>query len=102
MIKAKPFFRFFSRASWVAPFALAALHVMTTLTGSALLSLAVADGMLTPEEAWDAAHVDEDYQARVWGADDEALGRRARRWDDMEAAARLLRAVPDGAPAAAP
>jgi chaperone required for assembly of F1-ATPase len=79
-----------------APFALAALHVMTTLTGSALLSLAVADGMLTPEEAWDAAHVDEDFQAKVWGADEEALARRARRWADMEAAARLLRAVRDG------
>lgn len=74
-----------------APFALAALHVMTTLTGSALLALAVADGMLTPEEAWRAAHVDEDHQMKVWGADDEALARRARRWTEMEAAAQLLR-----------
>ena len=76
-----------------APFALAALHVMTTLTGSALLALAVADGVLTPQEAWTAAHVDEDFQAKVWGADEEALARRARRWTEMEAAARLLRAV---------
>jgi chaperone required for assembly of F1-ATPase len=82
-----------------APFALAALHVMTTLTGSALLALAVADGVLTPAEAWAAAHVDEDFQARVWGADEEALARRARRWADMEAAALLLRTVrEDGRP----
>jgi chaperone required for assembly of F1-ATPase len=85
-----------------APFALAALHVMTTLTGSALLSLAVADGVLTPEEAWDAAHVDEDFQAKVWGADEEALARRARRWADMEAAAWLFRALRDGEPPQGP
>jgi chaperone required for assembly of F1-ATPase len=76
-----------------APFALAALHVMTTLTGSALLALAVADGVLTPQEAWASAHVDEDFQMKIWGADDEAVARRARRWTEMEAAARLLRAV---------
>ncbi len=80
-------------------FALAALHVMTTLTGSALLALAVAHQALTPEEAWAAAHVDEDFQMKVWGADAQALARRARRWAEMEAAARLLRAV-GGAPGA--
>jgi chaperone required for assembly of F1-ATPase len=76
-----------------APFALAALHVMTTLTGSALLALAVAHGEMTAEEAWSAAHVDEDYQMRLWGADGEALERRARRWSEMAAAARLLETV---------
>src|SRR5271154_5796572 len=40
------------------PAALAALSVMTTLTGSALLALAVARGFLLPEAAWRAAHVD--------------------------------------------
>lgn len=69
------------------PARLAGLHVMTTLTGSALLALAVARGFLTAEAAWAAAHVDEDHQMRLWGADEEALARRARRWDDMKAAA---------------
>jgi len=41
-------------------FSLAALHVLTALTGSALFALAVASGQMTPEEAWEAAHVDED------------------------------------------
>lgn len=50
-----------------APFALAALHVMTTLTGSALLALAVAHGELTPSQAFAAAHVDEDFQMNIWG-----------------------------------
>jgi len=76
-----------------APFALAALHVMTTLTGSVLLALAVAHGVLTPTEAWIAAHVDEDFEKRAWGEDAEALRRRARQWREMEAAARLFHAV---------
>lgn len=76
-----------------APFALAALHVMTTLTGSVLLALGVAHGELTPTEAWVAAHVDEDFEMRAWGEDAEALRRRARQWREMEAAARLFQAV---------
>lgn len=74
-----------------APFRLAALNVMTTLTGSALLALAVMRGRLSPEAAWAAAHVDEVFQELQWGADAEALERRERRWADMEAAARLGR-----------
>jgi chaperone required for assembly of F1-ATPase len=71
-------------------FALASLHVMTTLTGSALLALAVADGRLSAEAAWAVAHVDEDYQISQWGEDAEAAARRARRWAEMQAASRLL------------
>ena len=74
-----------------APFRLAALDVMTTLTGSALLALAVMRGRLTPEDAWAAAHVDELFQESQWGADAEALERRDRRWADMHAAATLGR-----------
>jgi chaperone required for assembly of F1-ATPase len=72
-----------------SPIALAALHVMTTITGSVVLALAVARGRLSAQEAWAAAHLDEDFQMRAWGEDAEALARRARRWIDMEAAARL-------------
>ena len=62
------------------PLSLAGLHVMTTLTGSALIALAHAKGLLTAEEAWAAAHVDEDFQISQWGADSDASARRARRW----------------------
>lgn len=72
-----------------APFRLAALNVMTTLTGSALLALAVMHGRLSPEAAWAAAHVDETFQESQWGSDAEALERRDRRWADMRAAATL-------------
>jgi chaperone required for assembly of F1-ATPase len=72
-----------------SPFALAALHVMTTLTGSVLLALAHAAGELSAEEAWAAAHVDEGFQESVWGEDEEALRRRAVRRADFLAASRL-------------
>lgn len=80
-------------AAAVAPYdalRLTSLHVMTTLTGSALLALAQATGRLSAEEAWTAAHVDEDWQIRRWGVDVEATERRARRWEEMSAASRLL------------
>lgn len=72
------------------PFALTALHNMTTLTGSVLLALAHAAGHLDLEAAWEAAHVDEDHQIAEWGEDAEATARRAFRWREMQAAGRLL------------
>jgi chaperone required for assembly of F1-ATPase len=72
-----------------APFRLAALHAMTTLTGSCVIALAVALGEIGVEDAWRAAHVDEDFQIEAWGADAEAQERRRRRLDEMTAAALL-------------
>ncbi len=76
-----------------SPLKLAALHSMTTLTGSALLALMVATGPRSAEEAWSAAHVDEDHQMSLWGADHEALAKRAARFVDMKAAADLMFAL---------
>lgn len=73
------------------PFRLAALHVVTTLTGSALIALAVLNGRLTAAEAWAAAHIDEDYEIEQWGRDVEADERRAARSVDMHAACFILR-----------
>ena len=79
--------------AYESPFAVAALHGLTSLSGSVLLALAVARGARSPEDAWRAAHVDEDFQIRQWGEDDEAMARRAARWREFEAAARVVRAV---------
>ncbi|MCJ2122731.1 ATP12 family chaperone protein [Methylobacterium sp. J-077] len=76
-----------------SPFRLAGLHTLTTLTGSLLIALAVLRGRLTPAEAWDAAHVDETYQAAVWGGDAEAEARLAIRRAEFEAAAELIASV---------
>ena len=68
---------------------LAALSVMTSLSGSLLLALAVARGAMDVAAAWSAAHVDEDHQISLWGQDGEAAARRERRWCDMTAAANV-------------
>jgi len=75
------------------PLRLSALHLMTNLTGSALLALAVDFGELDAEAAWNAAHVDEDWQAEQWGNDAEEVARRAARKRDMMAAVALLNAL---------
>ena len=76
--------------AYADPFAVAALHVMTSLTGSLLIALMTAKGALTAADAWQVAHVDEDFQIARWGEDDEAKARHAARWRDFEAAAKVL------------
>jgi chaperone required for assembly of F1-ATPase len=71
-------------------FRLTGLHVLTTLTGSALLALALARGHLHVNAAWAAAHVDEDYQISLWGEDTEAAARRRHRRAEFDAANQLL------------
>ena len=69
---------------------LVALVSITGITGSALLALAIRHGLLSSEEAWMAAHVDEDHNIRVWGAVEEATQQRSRRQREYAAAVRLL------------
>jgi chaperone required for assembly of F1-ATPase len=78
------------------PWRLGAVHSITTLTGSALIALAVARGAITVEAAWAAAHVDEDWNMEFWGRDELALKRRAYRRDEMTAAATVLAEIPEG------
>ena len=72
---------------------LAALHSATTLSGSALLALALHDRRLTADAAWAAAHVDEDWNMELWGRDEEALERRLWRRAEFDAAARVIDAL---------
>lgn len=72
------------------PWRLGAVHTITTLTGSALLALAVAEGFLDGEAAWSAAHVDEDWNMEKWGPDEIALARRTQRHAEMRAAVTVL------------
>ncbi len=76
--------------NWPPPFALAALASLASLAGSALIALALVRGRLTAVEGWNAAHVDEDWNVRQWGEDAEAFSRRAQRFSEFEAAAKML------------
>ena len=75
------------------PWRLGALHAATTLTGSALIALALARGALALDAAWTAAHVDEDWNMDFWGRDELALQRRAFRFAEMQTAALVLQSV---------
>jgi chaperone required for assembly of F1-ATPase len=72
---------------------LGALHSITTLTGSALIALALLRDRLSAEAAWQAAHVDEDWNMEAWGRDTLALERRAFRFAEMQAACLVLRTL---------
>jgi chaperone required for assembly of F1-ATPase len=75
------------------PWRLGAVHAVMTLTGSALIALALLRGRLSAEEAWEAAHIDEDWNIEKWGRDEVALERRAFRFAELQAAATVLRSL---------
>jgi chaperone required for assembly of F1-ATPase len=64
-----------------------------TLTGSALIALALTRDAISLDEAWAAAHVDEDWQMEQWGRDTLAMQRRDYRYAEMKAAAAVLKFV---------
>jgi chaperone required for assembly of F1-ATPase len=76
------------------PWRLGAVHAVTTLTGSALIALAMLGAELSVEAAWQAAHVDEDWNMEQWGKDEMTLERRAFRYAEMQAAAMVLASRP--------
>jgi len=78
------------------PWAIAALHLITTLTGSALLALALFHGAIDPDQAWAAAHVDEDWNAEKWGVDEEVAVRKAAKLVDFNAVVAVLKELPQG------
>ena len=69
---------------------LGAAASITTLTGSALITLALATGTVTADEAWTAAHLDEDWNIEAWGRDEDAMLRRAGRRAEFDAAVLVL------------
>jgi chaperone required for assembly of F1-ATPase len=79
------------------PWRLGAAHSVTTLTGSALLALALASGAVAPEAVWRAAHVDEDHNMQTWGRDEQAMARREFRAKEFDAAALILKLLPPDA-----
>lgn len=69
---------------------LIAMTSATGLTGSGLLSIALKQKMIELDAAWNAAHVDEDHNIRLWGEDAEAAARRAKRREEFDAAVRMM------------
>lgn len=72
------------------PFALAPLSPIVTITGSLVLTLAVAERAMDPDAVWKAAVLDEAWQAEQWGEDALATEARDARRRDFDAAVRFL------------
>ena len=70
-------------------FALTALAAATSAAGSLVIALALAEDRIGPEEAAEAALLDELFQAEKWGSDPEAERRRAAIRADLAAAKRF-------------
>jgi chaperone required for assembly of F1-ATPase len=70
---------------------LAALQLATGALGSVVIALALAEGRLDAEAAFEAAHLDEIHQMEEWGEDAEAKKRLEGIRADIAAAAEFLR-----------
>jgi chaperone required for assembly of F1-ATPase len=72
------------------PFALGALHVIASITGSLVLALAVADGAANGAQVFELSRIDEIYQAEKWGEDAEAAKRATSLAHELDKAVELM------------
>lgn len=73
------------------PFTLAALQTLVSLAASLVIGLAAIEPGADAELLWAAAELEEEWQAELWGREDEAEHRRARRFAAFAAAIRFAR-----------
>lgn len=78
-----------ARSAWE----LAPLSPIVTITGSLVGALALVEGAVDGTTLWNAAHLDEIWQAEQWGDDPLAIDARAARRRDYDAAVRFLSLV---------
>lgn len=70
-------------------FSLAALRTLASLAASLIIALAAVQPEADPQGLWNAANLEEDWQAQLWGKDAEAEARREKRFSAFEAAMRF-------------
>jgi len=80
------------------PLTLAGLQTLTSLAASLVIGLAALEEDADAASLWDAANLEEDWQAGLWGRDAEAEARRERRLADFAGAMEFVRAVRSGTP----
>jgi chaperone required for assembly of F1-ATPase len=71
-------------------FRLTALQAATAACGSLIIALALHEGRLDAEAAFEASELDETFQIEAWGEDAEATRRREALAADIKATARFL------------
>jgi chaperone required for assembly of F1-ATPase len=82
--------RFASRLAQMDEYQLAGLGVIVPALGSLVLGLALEAGALAPQAACDCAHLDELWQEKYWGQDDEAIARRQTVVEDVTVSTRFM------------
>lgn len=75
------------------PFRLTGLAHMAALLGSAIVTLALDDGHISAETAYEVAFLDDLFQIEEWGRDDEAAARLDKIALEIDGAARYLSAL---------
>jgi chaperone required for assembly of F1-ATPase len=71
-------------------FRLTALQAATGACGSLVIALALLEGRLDADAAFEVSQLDETFQIEAWGEDAEAARRRAALAEEIRAAARFL------------
>lgn len=75
------------------PFTIAGIEAMSALAASLITALAATCPDADCEALWQAASLEEEWQADQWGREEEAEERRAKRAGDFLKAAELVRLV---------
>ncbi len=70
-------------------FRLAALHDLVAISGSLVIGLAVAEGRLEADEAYEISRIDEAFQIEQWGEIEEAVEHIQKRARGFRSAARF-------------
>lgn len=82
--------RLTARVAAMTPFQVAAFHDLVALSGSLVLALAVVDGRIDPQSAWELSRLDETWQIEQWGEDEEAAAAAEVRRAAFHQAARFF------------
>ena len=72
-------------------FALSALATLTPLSASLVIGLAALEADADARQLWTAAELEEEWQAELWGREEEAELRRAKRFAAFSAAMHFAR-----------
>jgi chaperone required for assembly of F1-ATPase len=80
------------------PFALAALRTTASLAASLVIGLLALEPGADAAALWDAANLEEDWQAEHWGTDADALALRTKRSASFDAAVRFAELARGGQP----
>jgi chaperone required for assembly of F1-ATPase len=82
------------RLGGLTPFQLAGLAAATQAGGSVVIALALAEGRVAPEEAFELAELDSSFQIERWGEDAEAAARRRSLRQEIDDIHRFLTLLP--------